>query len=263
MSLMEHEPRVEQAREAGACFSDGLMLPEMVVIPPGRFWMGAGESEDSQAAASEEPRHLVDIKYWLAISRYPITFEQMDAFAEGDVSLHRPDDHGWGRGRLPVCDVSFEDALSYVRWLSIAAGRAYRLPSEAEWEFCCRAGSSAPFSTGERINVKEANYLYSDNGDRPGVGRPVAVGSYPRNPLGLYDMHGNVRELVADVWHENYEGAPCDGSAWEPHEAAMWRVVRGGGWDARCRMLRAAHRDRVHHTQRLINMGFRVACTLE
>ena len=260
---MEHEPRVEQPREAGACFSDGLLLPEMVIIPPGRFLMGADETSEPAASPSEMPRHAVDIKYWMAISRYPITFEQFDAFAEGDASMHRPDDQGWGRGRLPVCDVSWEDALSYVRWISIAAGRAYRLPSEAEWEYCCRAGSTGPFSTGNRISVKDANYLYSENGDRPGVGRPVAVGSYARNSLGLYDMHGNVRELVADVWHENYLGAPTDGSAWEPNEAAMWRIARGGGWDARYPTLRASFRERIHHTQRLANMGFRIACTIE
>jgi formylglycine-generating enzyme required for sulfatase activity len=258
MSLIDHEPRVEQARSAGMCFSDGLMLPEMVVIPPGGYWMGS-----DGGGSSERPRHLINIKYWMAVSRYPVTFEQWDAFSEGDSTVHRPDDQGWGRGRLPVCDVSWEDAISYVRWLSIAAGRAYRLPSESEWEYCCRAGSAGDFSTGEQINVKEANFLYSANGERTGVGRPVTVGSYPRNAMGLYDMHGNVREVVADVWHESYEGAPADGSAWEPYEAAMWRVVRGGGWDGKQTTLRASFRERIQHTQRLINMGFRVACTLD
>ena len=159
--------------------------------------------------------------------------------------------------------MSWEDAISYMRWLSIAAGRGYRLPSESEWEYCCRAGSEGEYSTGNQISVKEANFLYTESGERPGVGRPVTVGSYPRNSLGLYDMHGNVREVVADVWHETYAGAPSDGSAWEPYDAGMWRVVRGGGWDAKRGTLKASYRDRIHHTQRLANMGFRVACTLE
>jgi formylglycine-generating enzyme required for sulfatase activity len=258
MSLVEQERRLELARIAGTCFSDGLMLPEMVVIPPGSFWMGA-----ESAGTSEKPRHRLEIKYWLAMSRYPVTFEQWDAFADGDGTVHRPDDQGWGRGRLPVCDVSWEDALSYVRWLSIAAGRGYRLPSEAEWEYCCRAGSDGEFATGNQINVKDANFLYSDNGERLGVGRPVTVGSFPRNNFGLYDMHGNMREVVADVWHESYSGAPSDGSAWEPYDAAMWRVSRGGGWDAKRGMIRSSFRDRVQHTQRIKNMGFRVACAFE
>ncbi len=160
MSLLDHDARVEQARVAGTCFSDGLMLPEMVVIPPGSFLMGA-----DTGTAHEKPRHRVEIKHWLAISRYPITFEQWDAYAEGDSSVYKPDDQGWGRGRLPVCDVSWEDAISYMRWLSIAAGRGYRLPSESEWEYCCRAGSEGEYSTGNQISVKEANFLYTESGD--------------------------------------------------------------------------------------------------
>jgi formylglycine-generating enzyme required for sulfatase activity len=211
----------EEARLPGACFSDGPMLPEMVVIPPGKFWMGADDEGDKFAGAVEKPRHWVQIDYPLAVSRYPITFEQWDACTDGDPDAHRPDDCGLDRGRRPVINVSWEDAELYVRWLSLAAGRAYRLLSEAEWEFCCRP-----------------------------------------NAFQLFDMQSKVSELVADAWHDSYQGAPTDGSAWEQNKAAMWRVVRGGGGDTSPGILRCPFRDRVHHLKRMDNMGFRVACGL-
>jgi formylglycine-generating enzyme required for sulfatase activity len=232
----------EEARMPGTCFSDGPMLPEMVVVPPGRFWMGADDEGDKFANAVGKPRHWVQIANPLAVSRYPITFEQWDAYADGDPDVHRPDDCGWGRGRRPVVNVSWEDAEHYVTRLSIMAGRPYRLLSEAEWEYCCRAGTSAAVCTG---------------------GRTLPVGSFQPNDFGLFDMDGNVCELVADAWHDSYRGAPSDGSAWGPNEATMWRVVRGRGWDAPPRILPAPFRDRVHHIQRRNNTGFRVACALD
>ena len=251
-----------ETRTPGTCFSDGPVLPEMVVVPAGKFWMGAVGDGDKFASVVEKPRHWVEIKHAFAVSRFPVTFEQWDAYAEGREELHSPDDRGWGRGKRPVVNVSWEDAQEYLDWLSMSAGRAYRLLSEAEWEYCCRAGASGVFSTGNSISVKDANFLYLDYGDRPGLGQPVPVGSYQPNGFGLFDMHGNVCEFVADSWHDNYAGAPGDGSAWGKHEATMWRVVRGGGWDALPRILRCAFRDWVHHTKRMDNLGFRVACDL-
>jgi formylglycine-generating enzyme required for sulfatase activity len=208
-SIPQSAPQfIDEARSPGACFSDGPMLPEMVVVPPGKFWMEADEEADKPAGMADKPRHWVQIAYPLAVSRYPITFEQWDASAEGDPDVHRPDDHGLGRGRRPVVNVSWEDAEHYVRWLSIAAGRPYRLLSEAEWEYCCSAG--------------------------------------------LSDVDANVNELVADAWHDTYQGAPSDGSAWEQNKATMWRVVRGGRF-----------RKSVHHLKRMDNAGFRVACGLD
>jgi formylglycine-generating enzyme required for sulfatase activity len=228
-------PAMELAEEAhtpGACFSDGPMLPEMVVIPPGKFWMG--DDGDKSANGVGKPRLWVQIAKILAVSRYPITFEQWDAYADGDPEVHRPDDCGLGRGRRPVVNVSWEDAERYVSRLSIMAGRPYRLLSEAEWEYCRRAGGQTP-----------------------------PVGSFQPNAFGLFDMDGNVREFVADAWHDTYRGAPADGSAWEQNEATMWRVVRGGGCDAPPRILRRAIRDRIHHIQRMNDVGFRVACGLD
>jgi formylglycine-generating enzyme required for sulfatase activity len=246
----------------GTVFRDGPLLPEMVAIAPGTFWMGANDQEDKFASILEKPRHWVRIPAPIAVGKFPVTFEQWDAFCEDHPDAYRPDDNGYGRGKIPVYNVSWEDAQAYVSWLSANTGRSYRLPSEAEWEYCCRAGSSSVFAEGSDISVNQANFLYMDFGGRPGVGRPVAVGSYPPNAYGLCDMEGNVCELVADSWHDTYQGAPGEGEGWEGTNCSMWRVVRGGGWDGLPRILRCAFRDWVHHNQRADNMGFRVACDL-
>jgi len=224
--------------------------------------MGANDSDDKFASVLERPRHRVEIRYSLAMGRFPVTFNEWDVFATDKPRAHVPSDGGWGRGRLPVFNVSWNDAREYVRWLSKKTGRGYRLPSEAEWEYCCRAGTTSVFSTGDDISISQANFLYMDFGDRPGVGRPAPVGSYPPNAFGLYDMHGNVCELVADAWHDGYTGAPADGRAWNETAENSWHVARGGGWDAMSRILRAAFRDWVRMDQRMDNIGFRVVCEL-
>ncbi len=241
---------------------DGRELPEMVVIPPGSFWMGADQDGDKFASAVERPLHRVEIGYQFAVSRFPITFADWDLFLEAMPDEHRPSNCGWGRGRLPVINVSWNDAVRYTHWLSQKTGRDYRLLSEAEWEYCCRATTNSLFNTGSHLSVDQANFLYTDFRERPGVGRPIPVGSYPPNAFGLFDMHGNVCELVADGWHDNYDGAPVDGSAWENGGSSNWCVVRGGGWDAMPRILRSAFRDWMRRDQRMDNVGFRVACRI-
>jgi formylglycine-generating enzyme required for sulfatase activity len=243
-------------------FRDGDLLPEMAIIPRGQFWMGATGDDDKFASIVEKPRHLVEINHSLAMGRCPVTFEEWDAFVREIPAAFSPPDYERGRGRRPVCNVSWNDVQAYVKWVSKRTGRSYRLPSEAEWEYGCRAGTSSVFATGESISIEQANFLYLDFGDRPGLGRSVPVGSYPPNAFGLYDMHGNVCELVADAWHDNYSGAPADGSVWEESFGSAWCVVRGGGWDALPRILRSAFRDWVGRDQRMDNMGFRVACDL-
>jgi formylglycine-generating enzyme required for sulfatase activity len=237
-----------------------LPVPELVTILAGSFWMGADDADDKFASVVEKPRHLVQIERSFSIGKYPVTFDEWDAYVSAVPAAHRPDDRGWGRGRLPVFNVSWHDAMRYVDWLSRTTGRHFRLPSEAEWEYCCRAGGEGVFATGTHLSVDQANYLYTDFREHPGVGRPVSVGSHPPNALGLFDMHGNVCELVADAWHDSYAGAPTDGSAWLASPNHPWRVVRNGGWDALPRILRCAFRDWVHVDQRTDNTGFRVAC---
>jgi formylglycine-generating enzyme required for sulfatase activity len=233
----------------------------MVLIPPGSFLMGADDEDDKFASPLEKPRHHVTIPKPFALARTPTTFAQWDAYAN-ETGTRLPRDHGFGRGSLPVIDVSWDDAIGYVEWLSTRTGKRYRLPSEAEWEYACRGGTAGVFQTGATILLDQANYLYTDVRQRPGLGRPVAVGSYPPNAFGLYDLHGNVCELTADAWHDTYAGAPADGSAWTDPTSG-WRVVRNGGWDAMPRLLRCAYRDWIDRSARLDNVGFRVACDVE
>jgi len=247
---------------AGTKFRDESFFPEMIVAPAGNCWVGATE-DDKFASAIEKPRHFVKFVRPFGVGICPVTFAQWDAFSADNSSAHEPADLGWGRGRMPVVNVSWEDAQLYVSWLKEKSGRRYRLLSETEWEYCCRAGTSGVFVGGPEITVKDANFLPMSLGETTGLGKPVVVGSYAPNAFGLHDMQGNVCELVEDSWHDSYTNAPNDGSAWDDPPDTIWRVVRGGGWDAMPRMLRPAFRDWVHHLQRMDNLGFRVASELD
>lgn len=233
----------------GSCFRDGEDRPEMVAVPAGTFWMGADVEADKFASVVERPRHLMKVRSF-GIGKYPVTRREWAAYA------------GAAAGdELPVTKVSWREASDYAAWLASTTGRSYRLATEAEWEYACRAGSDETFATGSSISLSQANFLCMDFGGKPGLGRLTSVGSYPANAFGIYDMHGNVAELVADPWHDGYDGAPTDGSAWldpQPH----LRVVRGGGWDALPRILRCAFRDAIDPGARFDNVGFRVACDL-
>ena len=238
----------------------GVPVPAVRIVPAALFWMGAADEGDRFASTLEMPRHAVRIRAF-EMGVTPVTFEEWDAYA-AETGAHRPSDFGWGRGRNPVVDVGWDDAVGYAGWVAGRTGKGFRLPTEAEWEHCCRGNRTTAFGTGDHLSVEQANYLYTDVRSRPGIGRPVQVGSYAPNALGLFDMHGNVCQLVADVWHDSYAGAPCDGSAWADPADSPWRVVRGGGWDAMPRILRYAYRDWVHRSSRFDNVGFRVACDL-
>jgi formylglycine-generating enzyme required for sulfatase activity len=236
----------------GAVFRDGPSLPEMVAIAEGSFWMISSEQDakiGSTLEKMEKTRHWVRIVTPFAIGKFPVTFDQWDAFCDSHPDAWRPDDNA--RGNLPVCNVSWEDAQAYVSWLSANTGRPYRLPSEAEWEYCRRAGASDP-------SVDQSKQPNMDLGGRPGVGRPVAVGSSSPNAFGVSDMDRTLREFVADSWHEICQDPPAPREDGDISTCSMWRIVRGGGRTAQP----GAHRDRVHHNQRMPNMGFRVACDL-
>ena len=198
-------------------------MPEMVVIPAGSFLMGCGEGKDCQG--SEKPSHEVQVDTF-ALSKYEVTFEQYDAFADA-TGRERPNDEGWGRGNRPVLNVYWEDAVAYAKWLSEQTGENYRLPSEAEWEYAARAGTVTRYSWGDSIGVNRANcYECGSEWDNK---QTAPMGSFPPNAWGVHDMHGNVWEWVQDTWNRNYEGAPTDGSAWE-NEKEEKRVLRGGSW---------------------------------
>ena len=235
-------------------FKDCDDCPEMVALDSGRFRMGASWF-DREAQSDERPIVDVPIDQPFAIGRTEVTFAEWDAcVADRGCNTYSPDDHGWGRGRLPVIYVSWEDAESYLGWLKTKTGKDYRLPTEAEWEYACRAGTETKYPYGNQITAELANY----NRAFP---RPREVASYPPNGWGLYDMNGNVWEWVEDPWTSSHSGRPADQSArtdGDPHD----RVIRGGSWDDRARRVRCSSRNAKDHDQRENEIGLRVALTL-
>jgi len=226
--------------------------PAMIDLPPGWFTMGENPA-DPCATEAERPAHEVSIYPGLAFSIAPVTLAEFRHFRPG----HRPDDDP----ALPAVSVTWVDAAEYCAWLSLVSGRPYRLPSESEWEFACRAGSIASFAFGETPTPLLANYQYDGNGSGPLPRGRTPVGAYPVNDFGLHDLHGNVWEWVADVWHPSYDGAPAEGSVW--NGPGDLRVLRGGAWDSLPRMLRCSHRDCLPRHSSRENLGFRISVTLE
>jgi formylglycine-generating enzyme required for sulfatase activity len=225
---------------------DGGYGPEMVVIPAGTFRMG-----DTQGSEREKPVHEVSIKRF-AMGRYEVTFAEYDKFANA-TGRKKPNDRGWGRGNRPVINVSWHDAVAYTEWLSEQTGEEYRLPSEAEWEYAARAGTKTKYCWGNEIGKNRANC--NDCGSQWDKKKTAPVGSFKANPFGLHDTVGNVWEWVADLWHDNYKGAPTDGSVWEGGNDIR-RVLRGGSWGNVS--YDAARRGNHNPSGRNYNIGFRV-----
>jgi formylglycine-generating enzyme required for sulfatase activity len=239
-------------------FEDCAGCPRMVVIPAGEFTMGSPPSE-----RGAEAQHRVTIANPFAVSKFEITFDEWDACTEaGGCRGYRPDDEGWGRGKHPVMNISWEDAKAYVDWLSRRTGRPYRLLSEAEWEYAARAGTTTPYSYGDTLSPGAANYDGSADGSGPSdVNRQstMPVGSFPANGFALHDMPGNVSEWVEDCWHDEYTARhPTDGSAWLEGNC-NGRVVRGGSWEDSPVELRSAARTGGDKTDRFYTDGLRIA----
>jgi formylglycine-generating enzyme required for sulfatase activity len=261
----------------------------MVVLPSGRFMMGSPEHEpqrESWKAGTESPQHEVKIPRPFAIGRCAVTRGQFGAFITS--TGHRTDggayvwtgEH-WNKDPSkswrepcfeqddshPVVCVSWNDAQAYVAWLSKASGASYRLPSEAEWEYACRAGTTTPFWWGSTIAPDQANYagsaeLYKGGGKKGEYRkRTVPAKSFEANPWGLYQVHGNVWEWCEDCWNDHYKDAPADGSAWTAGDCSR-RVLRGGSWFLSPQFLRSACRFRYDSDFRYDDIGFRVARTL-
>jgi formylglycine-generating enzyme required for sulfatase activity len=222
--------------------------PSMVEIPAGDFLMGE-TVDDKFAGATERPAHRVVISRAFLMAPFPVTCGEYRRFAPMFPT---------GNDDLPAVNVNWDDACAYCAWLSSENGRAFRLPTEAEWEYACRAGSREPFSWGGVIAAHDANFLHDENCVRIGPGHRTPRGAYPPNPFGLCDMHGNVCEWVADAWHPDYHGAPEDGSVWTASTGDQRRVIRGGAWDYLPRLLRSAWRDWLPRDTRRDNVGFRV-----
>lgn len=245
-------------------FQDSELGPEMVVIPPGKFIR-----TNQDPLTDECLYHEVTIDYPYAVGRYAITFAQWDAFVSLTGS-YLPKDKGWGRGKRPVINVSWYDVQVYIQWLNQITGKTYRLLSEAEWEYACRAGTTSSFWYGDKISTSEANYNgYAYSKYNYGIGRggkyrekTVPVDSFTPNTFGLYQMHGNIWEWCADPWHENFDGAPSDGSVWTESGYYTFRVLRGGSWYGKAEDLCSIVRTRNSNDDRGDNIGFRLARTL-
>jgi formylglycine-generating enzyme required for sulfatase activity/uncharacterized caspase-like protein len=207
---------------------NGVTL-EMVKIPGGRFLMGSPETE-AERLDNESPQHYVDVpEFWMG--KYVVTQKQWQAIMGNNPSRFK----SWFKGKNhPVEKISWNNATQFCQKLSKKTGKDYRLPSEAEWEYACRAGTTTPFYFGETITGELANYraseTYADEPKGKYRKQTTPVGQFPPNAFGLYDMHGNVWEWCQDVWHSNYDGAPVDGSAWVNGGNSKYRVVRGGSW---------------------------------
>jgi formylglycine-generating enzyme required for sulfatase activity/uncharacterized caspase-like protein len=247
---------------SGERFQECPTCPDMIVVPNGRFIMGSPDAELGRSG-SEGPQHDVTIGKPFAVGRFAVTADEWKAcLADGGCNGYEPKSDTQLRGRYPVTDVSWNDAQAYVAWLSKTTGRAYRLMSEAEREYVARAGTSTPFWWGASISPGEANYdartIYA--GGKPGEFRqkPVIVDSLAANAFGLYHIEGNVSEWVADCWHDDYKGAPSDGSAWVSGDCGR-RVLRGGSWYDNPEKVRAASRSAFYPGFRSREIGFRVA----
>jgi formylglycine-generating enzyme required for sulfatase activity len=230
----------------------------MVVLPAGEFMMGSPAMENNRND-DEDPQHTVTITKSFAASRFDVTFEEWDVCYQLGGCRNRPDDSGWGRGKRPVINVNWADAQEYVMWLSGQTGKNYRLLSEAEWEYAARAGSMTAYYWGEEVGAGNANC--NGCGSQWDGKQSSPVGSFKANAFGLYDMAGNVWQWVQDCSHDNYSGAPTDGSAWMSGTCSG-RVVRGGSWFDLAGSLRAANRYWGPSDFHLISLGFRVGRTL-
>lgn len=241
------------AQDCGLC-------PRIISIPAGTFVMGTPESETGHTAY-EWPQHRVSIGAF-ALGVYPVTFVEWDAcVTDGGCNGYIPDDRGWGRGQRPVINVSWSDAQSYVVWLTRRTGKRYRLPTEAEWEYAARAGTTTVRDWGDAIGA--GNATCSGCGSWWDDKQTAPVGQFRPNAFGLYDMLGNVGNWVEDcIKGNNYLGAPSDGQA-QTSGSCEKRIIRGGGWGSFASPnIRAGSRGALTPNSRRNQDGFRVARTL-
>jgi formylglycine-generating enzyme required for sulfatase activity len=227
------------------------LLNDFVPVPSGKFRMGDLSKHGDE---DERPEHTVEV-VGFRMGRHEVTFEQYDAFCEA-TGRQPPDDRGWGRGRRPVINVSWQDANEFIGWLSEQTGQQFRLPTEAEWEYAARAGSATDYWWGDEFSPDFANAAGTGGRDRWTTTAPV--GEFPSNAFGLYDMSGNVREWVQDCWIPDYAGRPKTAAARTGGDCTK-RVVRGGAWNLGPGWQRSANRDFDDQLYRFVDRGFRLA----
>ncbi|KJC58919.1 hypothetical protein UP10_21735 [Bradyrhizobium sp. LTSPM299] len=219
--------------------------PEMLTLQGGSYSMGSNDD------ASERPIHKVTVKPF-AMGKYPVTVREWNICAAAKVCGFT----AAGKDDVPVTNVSWSDAKQYVAWLADRTKRAYRLPSEAEWEYSARGGTQTRYWWGDQM--QSGNAGCKDCGGDGSAEQPVKVGSFRPNPFGLYDMGGGIDQWVEDCWHRNYQGAPTDGSVWAGGDCAS-HVIRSGSWKNDARYVRPANRDNYDTNVRYPTHGFRVA----
>lgn len=282
-------------------FQDCPNCPKMVVIPTGRFYMGTPDSVTqfegvkAKRAKRERPVHPVWVKLRFAIGKYEITRTQYAAFIQDNgytapggckywtgEKFEIADDKDWkdpgypqGDNHPAVC-ISWNDAKAYTKWLSLKTGKAYRLPSEAEWEYAARAGSgTARFWGNNSAKACKFANVFDKTGAASGefltmtphrcddgYKQTSPVGSYMANAFGLHDTAGNAWEWNEDCWHKSYSGAPIDNRAWTASGRCNQRIVRGGSWISIARYVRSGNRSKINKDSRIYRNGFRVALTL-
>ena len=239
-------PTASAARE----FRDCEQCPAMVALASGQFEMG------SAADPSERPPHRVQVQAF-ALGKYEVTQREWKACVAAGACSDKPR-VGPGNDRLPMMDLSWDDATQYVQWLRGVTGKPYRLPSEAEWEYAARAGATTPYPWGKEIGAGRANCSGCGGNYDPKL--PAAIGSFPPNAWGLYDMQGGVAEWIQDCWHKNYDSAPIDGSAWQAPRCQE-HVLRGGSWKNPPTDLTVSSRNFYDASVRYLANGLRVAVT--
>jgi formylglycine-generating enzyme required for sulfatase activity len=269
---------VNLATPAGTVFRDATGAPAVRIVPRGDFIIGSPPGDPDRANV-EGPQKRIEIHRPFAMGVYPVLRAEYEVLmgaapraASAAAQAAAPARGRWFARPPPppaaavntdpaaaLSNVSFDDAVLFAERLSAMTGQTYRLPSESEWEYACRAGSRARFGWGDDIDATKAIYRHDSTAPHHG---PVVPGARPPNRFGLYDMHGNVREWTSDIWHESYEFTPSDGGPALEGQGSM-RVVRGGGWSDPAAMLRASARSRATQSIRSDVIGFRLVRVLE
>lgn len=241
-------------------FEDGSDAPEMVVIPPGHFLMGSPDGEYRRA--DNERQHPVTLAQPFALGKYPVTFAQYDRFCIA-TAREQPGSSGWGRGSRPVINVSWYDAMAYCQWLSLMTGQNYRLPSEAEWEYACRAGTTTHYHFGNTITRDQANFQPEDVDFSDWIkdAKTTPVDQFAANPWGLYDCHGNVFEWTGSEYDKHYTGAEQRVLVMDADDDTR-RVVRGGCWYFYAWWVHSSARFWLLPDSRNFLQGFRLARSL-
>jgi formylglycine-generating enzyme required for sulfatase activity len=258
--ILRYTPRTAQGFVEPLLKVGDLLPLHMVLIPGGTFMMGSPDNEPERIDA-EGPQHEVTVSTF-CMGRYPITQAQYGAVMGTNPAADYDQDRFVSPNK-PVVGVNWDQAVAFCQRLTQRTGRPYRLPSEAEWEYACRAGTTTPFYFGKTLTTEVANYdgnfTYGSGPKGEYRNEPTPVDHFGiANAFGLSDMHGNVWEWCQDSWHNSYEGAPRDGSAWVDAKENKLRILRGGSWDCAPRTCRCAFRGSTFPEDRGSDSGFRV-----